>query len=218
MTNRFKRSNLMFDSNILKNKRVIVFGVGGVGGYAIEALVRTGVGNITIYDYDIVDITNINRQIIALESNIGLKKIDVMKKRLLDINPSINVLAYDLKITEENINQIDLSCDYVIDCIDMVKSKLALIKRCKDENINIISATSAGGKVNIKDLRIEKLKKTCYCPICKILRANLKGYDLDVCYSIEQGIKNDEFIPSNALVPPAMGLMLAEFVLKKLVK
>lgn len=207
----------MFDSNILKNKKVIVFGVGGVGGYVVEALARTGVGNITIYDYDNVDITNINRQIIALESNIGMKKIDVAKKRLLDINPSINVLAYDLKITEENINQIDLKCDYVIDCIDMMKSKIALIKRCKDENINIISATSAGGKVNISDLRIEKLKKTNYCPICKILRTKLKGYDLDVCYSIEQGIKNDEFIPSNALVPPAMGLLLAEFVLKKLV-
>lgn len=218
MTMRFLRSNVMFNVDILKNKKVIVFGCGGVGGYVIESLARTGIGNIDIYDYDVVDVTNINRQIIALDSTVGLKKVDVFKKRLLDINPYINVRAFDMKITLDNIDEIDLKADYVIDCIDMITSKIAIIKRCKNESINIISATSAGGKMNISDLRIAKLNQTINCPICRILRNNLKGIDLDVCYSTELGMKKGEFIPSNSLVPPAMGLKISEFVLKKLVK
>lgn len=215
---RFLRSNVMFNYDILKNKSVILFGVGGVGGYALEALVRTGVSNITIYDYDVVDITNINRQILAADSTIGMKKIDVAIKRCKDINPYINIKGYDMRVLPDDVEALDLKCDYVIDCIDTISTKISLVKKCFNENIKIISATSAGGKKNISELKISKLNQTSMCPICKVLRTNLKGINLDVCYSTEKGLKREEFIPSNALVPPAMGLMIAEFVLKELVK
>lgn len=166
--------------NTLNQKKVIVFGVGGVGGYVAEMLARTGIGSITIVDFDIVSQSNLNRQIIALNSTIGVEKVVVMKNRLKDINPNIIVEAINDKLTPENIEKFNLSTyDYVIDCIDMVKSKVALIKYCFDNHIKIICSMGTANRSHIPYFDVYDLYDTKNDGLARVLRRELKKLNVD---------------------------------------
>ena len=181
----FQRTELLIGSenlNKLKNSHVIVFGVGGVGGFATEALVRAGIGEISIVDFDTVDITNLNRQIIALQSTIGKLKTSVMKERLLNINPNLIVHEYPCKFSKDNIDIFfkDKEYSYIVDAIDLVTCKLDLISIAKDKNIPIISSMGTGNKLNPTMLEVNDINKTSVCPLARVMRKELKN----------RGIKN----------------------------
>lgn len=208
--------------DIIKNKTVLIIGIGGVGGYALESIVRMGVNNIIIVDNDVVDITNLNRQLISLNSNIGRKKIEVAKERILDINNDCNVITIDKFITEENI--LDLfkyNIDYVIDACDTVSTKISLIKECLDRNIKIISCMGTGNKFHPEKLEITELKKTSYDPLAKVLRNKFKDEKrkIMVVSSTEKGIDINDRIPgSTSLVPSAAGIMCASYVINDILE
>jgi len=173
----FRRSEILLGDSIQKlfSANVIIFGIGGVGGYTAEMLVRSGVGSITIVDYDVVDISNKNRQIIALDSTIGKSKVEVMKDRIADINKDCKVAIFNEKLTPENIEKFQLEqYDYVIDAIDMVASKVALIQYCKDRGISIVSAMGAGNRVDIPTFEVVDIYKTYNDGLAKVLRNKLK--------------------------------------------
>jgi tRNA A37 threonylcarbamoyladenosine dehydratase len=214
----------------LASSRIIIFGVGGVGGYCCEALARSSVGAIDIVDNDTVSITNINRQIIATTSTIGQYKVDIMKKRVLDINPDININAFKTFYTPDNSSEFDFSkYDYVIDAIDTVKSKIELIIKAKEKNVPIISAMGAGNKLNPLKFEVADIYKTSVCPLARVIRTELKKRgikDLKVVYSKEQPIKplkttEDSIkrqIPGSiATLPSIMGLIIANEVIKDLI-
>ena len=221
---------LLGEENVekLKRKKVIVFGVGGVGGYTVEALARTGVGQIDVVDNDKVSLSNINRQIIALHSTIGEKKVDVIKARVKDINSSIVVNNYDAFLTPENLEQFNLlEYDYIIDAIDTVKSKVALAEYCYDNNIKIISSMGAGNKLNPCAFKVSDIYKTTVCPLAKAVRTQLKKLGvkkLKVVYSDEmpvvQGLSEEgKCVPSScAFIPSVAGLIIASEVIKDLIK
>ncbi len=215
----------------LSNANVAIFGVGGVGGYIAEALARSGVGHIDLYDNDVVSATNINRQIIALHSTVGQYKTDVMKNRILDINPACDVGTYNVFYDEKTAPGIDLSqYDCVADAIDSVKSKIELIVRTKEASTPIISAMGAGNKLNPTDFEIADLSKTTVCPLARIMRRELKARGithLKVCYSKELPVvplltkeENDgKILPgSTAFSPSVMGLIMASEIVKDLIK
>ena len=158
----FERTQMLLGAstlNMLKKKKVIVFGVGGVGGFAVEALVRAGIHTVAIVDFDIVDITNINRQIIALHSTIGRKKVEVMEERIRDINPEAEVRAYTERLTEENLESFHLSeYDYIVDAIDDVPAKLLLIREANEKSIPILSSMGTGNKFDPSLFRIDDIK------------------------------------------------------------
>ncbi len=221
----FERTRLMLgDRGVEKliKARVAVFGAGGVGGFAIEALARSGVGNIDVFDKDKVDITNINRQIIALHSTIGEYKTDVFVKRIKDINPMANVNAYRIFYTPENADQYDLSkYDYVIDAIDTVTAKIELVKRAKDVSVPIISSMGAGKKLDPTKFEVADIYETSVCPLAKVMRKELKARDikdLKVVYSKEKPVDTKENIGSIAFVPSVVGLIIAGEVVKDLIK
>ena len=216
----FTRLEILLGEKIekLKKLKVLVVGVGGVGGYAVEALARSGISNITIVDYDKVDITNINRQIIALHSTIGKLKVEVFKERIKDINPNCQVETfacfYDLNTNDLIFNK---NYDYVLDCCDSLKSKELLIRECVNRKIKIISSMGAGFKFDPSLIKITKLKKTNYDKIARKLRYNLKDskdcLEIPVVYSEEQMKKNGTTIGSNAYIPSIFGLMMASFII-----
>ena len=212
----------------LKNCNVIVFGVGGVGSFAAEAIARAGVGNLTIVDFDDVDITNINRQLPALHSTVGRYKVDVMKERILDINPDINIKAirevYN-KDTSESILSEDY--DYVVDAIDMVTSKIHLIETCKNKGIEIISSMGMGNKLDPTKIEVTDIHKTTICPLARVMRKELKDRrikKLKVVYSTEQPaelkkkIFNGKKITPGSIsfVPSVGGLIIASVVINDL--
>lgn len=212
----------------LNKSKVVVFGIGGVGSFVAEALARAGVGNLVLVDGDKVDITNINRQIEAMHSTVGKYKIEVMKDRILDINPNAKVDIYkpdEVKEGEENL--IDNSFSYVVDAIDTISNKIKIIEKCKKENMKIISATSAGNKLNPTMFEVADVYKTSVCPVCKILRRELKNRgikDLKVVYSKEIPKKNNIetnsrqiTLGSISFVPSVMGLIIASEVIKDLI-
>ena len=221
---------LLGEENVekLKNKKVIVFGVGGVGGYTVEALARTGVGQIDVVDNDKVSLSNINRQIIALHSTVGEKKVDVIKARVNDINSSIVVNNYDAFLTPENLEQFNLlEYDYIVDAIDTVKSKVALAEYCYNNNIKIISSMGAGNKLNPCAFKVSDIYKTTVCPLAKAVRTQLKRLGvkkLKVVYSDEmpvvQGFSEEgKCVPSScAFIPSVAGLIIASEVIKDLIK
>lgn len=221
---------LLGEENVekLKNKKVIVFGIGGVGGHTVDALARTGVGGIDIVDSDVVSLSNINRQIIALHSTVGQKKVDAMKARINDINESIVVNTYDCFVTPDNINKFDLAkYDYVIDAIDTVSSKVALAAICDEKNISIISSMGAGNKLNPCAFKVADIYKTSVCPLAKAVRTQLKKLGvkkLKVVYSEEppviEGInENGKRVPAScAFIPSVLGLIIAGEVIKDLIK
>lgn len=211
----------------LSHARVAIFGVGGVGGYIAEALARSGVGHLDLYDNDVVSESNINRQIIALHSTIGRYKTDVMKERILDINPKCEVGAHNLFYDLETAPSIDLSkYDYVADAIDSVKSKIELIVRTKGAKTPIISAMGAGNKLDPTAFEIADLSKTTVCPLARIMRRELKNRGithLKVCYSKETPVVplfpeqevGTKLVPgSTAFSPSVMGLIIASEIVK----
>ncbi len=216
----------------LQNKKVIVFGIGGVGGYVCEALCRSGVGTIDIVDNDKVSLSNINRQIIALHSSVGEYKTEVMKKRMLDINPSVSVNAFNTFYTPETADQFDLSkYDYIVDAIDTVSGKIELVMQAEKYNIPIISSMGAGNKLDPTAFKVSDIYKTSVCPLARVMRAELKKRGvkrLKVVYSEEKPItpqipeemKNLPKIPpaSCAFIPSVVGLIVASEVIKDLIK
>ncbi len=224
----FSRLEMMIgleNLNKLKTKKVIVFGIGGVGGYVVEALTRSAIGRIDIVDSDKISSSNINRQIIALNSTIGQYKTEVMKKRMLDINSEINVETYNIFFLPDNQDEIDFSkYDYIIDAIDTIKAKIALVECAKKYDIPIISSMGTGNKLNPSMLEVSDIYKTSVCPLARVMRQELKKrniYKLKVVYSKEIPIKNKNIdgknIPSsNSFVPSVAGLIIASEVVKDL--
>lgn len=215
----------------LQNSHVLVFGVGGVGGYVVEALVRSGIGHITIVDNDEVSLTNLNRQIIATRETIGKKKVEVMRERILSINPDCLVTGLEMFYLPENADTIDLTkYDYVVDAIDTITSKIELAMRCEKLNVPLISSMGTGNKLNPAMLEVSDIYKTSVCPLAKVMRKELKtrGVNhLKVVYSKELPIKprqsneptNKRTVPgSSAFVPSSAGLLIASEVIKDLLK
>lgn len=213
----------------LKNAKVIIFGVGGVGGFAAEAIVRAGVGNITIVDFDDIDITNINRQVIALHSNVGKLKVEAMKERLLDINPELKINAVAKLYNAETSDEILCEdYDYAIDAIDMVSSKIHLIEKCTEKGIKIISSMGMGNKLDPTKIEITDIYKTSMCPLAKVMRRELKSRGikkLKVVYSTEKAIEpkkkimngNKMTAGSVSFVPSVGGLVIASAVIRDLI-
>ena len=213
----------------LRGKRVIVFGVGGVGGYTCEALARTGVGQIDIVDNDTVSVSNINRQIIALHSTVGRNKVDVMKERIFDINPTVTVNAYNTFFAPETSGSFDLSAyDYVVDAIDTVKGKIELAVLCERAGTPIISSMGAGNKLDPCAFKVSDIYKTSVCPLARVMRTELKKRGvkgLKVVYSEEKPIsreiplENGKHPPAScAFIPSVVGLIVASEVIKDLIK
>lgn len=211
----------------LKNSKVAVIGLGGVGSYSVEALARSGVGSIIIADCDEISPSNINRQLPALNSTVGDSKVQVVKQRILDINPDAKVYIISERISENTPESIFYDCDYIIDAIDDISGKVFLIKTAEKLGIPIISSMGTGNKLNIEDLKFGDIFNTSVCPLCKVMRKRLRDEgikSLDVVYSdeIPRECTFDEEgrrVPSSMIfVPGAAGLMLAEKVIKSLIK
>lgn len=206
----------------LKDKTILIIGLGGVGGAALECVVRMGINNIIIVDNDVVDITNLNRQIISLHSNIGKNKVDVAKERILDINSNCNVVTINKFIDSSNILELfNYKLDYVIDCCDTVSTKILLIKECLERKIKIISSMGTGNKFHPELLEITELKKTSYDPLAKVIRNKFK-YEkrkIMVVCSKEKRISIGDRTPgSTSLVPNAAGILCASFVINDILK
>ena len=211
----------------LKSKRVIVFGIGGVGGYVCEALARTGVGQIDIVDNDAVSLSNINRQIIALHSTVGKPKVLAMKERIFDINSQIKVQEFNTFFEPENSNEFDFSkYDYVVDAIDSVKGKIELAVMCEKAGTPIISSMGAGNKLDPCAFKVSDIYKTSVCPLARVMRTELKKRGikkLKVVYSEEKPVSfgngDGKRVPSSiAFVPSVVGLIVASEVIKDLIK
>jgi len=227
MQEQFSRTELLIGKvgiEKLKNAKVAIFGIGGVGSFVVEGLARAGVGHFIIVDYDKYDITNINRQLGAFHSTIGKYKVDVMKNRILDINPNAIVEAYKPdEIEGGETNLINCSIDYVVDAIDTMTNKIKLIEKCKQENVKIITATGAGNKLDATKFEVADIYKTSVCPVCKILRKELKKRNINslkVVYSKELPKKpnvEERVLGSISYVPSVAGLIVAGEVIKDIV-
>jgi len=221
---RFKKiiGNESFDK--IRSLSVMIIGLGGVGGYALESLARCGIENFTIIDFDTVDITNINRQIIALKKNIGRLKTDLFCERLKEINDKINVKKYDIKVDSENIDMLfEDDPDYVIDAIDDVNAKKLIILECLKRKIKFISCLGTGNKFDPSKLEITELKKTSYDKLAKILRKWINENNIKekimVVSSKEQPKKiTDNIIASTSFVPPVAGFLAASYVINDFLK
>ena len=197
MVNQFSRTELLIGKEgveKLQKAKVAIYGLGGVGSYAVEALARAGIGHLVLIDYDKYDITNINRQLDAKHSNIGKYKVDVMEERVLDINPTAIIETYrPEEIEGEESSIINSTFDYVVDAIDTMTNKIKLIEKCKQENVRIITGTSAGNKLDATKFEVADIYKTSVCPVCKMLRKELKARNIKhikVVYSKELQIKH----------------------------
>ena len=225
MKEQFSRTaQLLGNENVKKlfDKHVIVFGVGGVGGYVVEALVRSGVGNISIVDNDVVNESNINRQIIAFHSTIGMQKVEVLKNRILDINPNCQVFVHNQFFLPENSNDFDFSIyDYVVDAVDTVTAKIEIIKKSKESNVPVISSMGTGNKLNPVGFKVSDISKTKVCPLARVMRNELKkrGISKVKCvYSEENPVIQTKTPASVAFVPPVAGLLIASEVIEDLIK
>lgn len=197
----------------LKNSKVAIVGLGGVGGTVVTNLARCGVGTLIICDFDKVEITNINRQIVARHSKIGKFKTDCLEEMLLDINPEVNVTKLTCKVDESLFNQ---DIDIVIDCIDDVKSKIWLIRECFNRGIKVISSMGAGNKVDPTKVIKTKISKTTYDPIAKILRKEFKGYDFECVCSVEEA-KKLELVSSYVSVVNTFSNLLTDMAIKYII-
>ena len=235
MINEFSRTEILLGQQAmdrLSNSRVAVFGVGGVGGYVVEALARSNVGAIDLIDHDTVSLTNINRQIIALQSTVGQYKVDVMKSRIEDINPQCKVTIHRSFYLPENRDEFDFTqYDYIVDAVDTVTAKIDLIVKAKETDTPIISSMGAGNKLNPAMFEVSDLSKTSVCPLAKVMRRELKKRGishLKVVYSKETPaiakVESEEqtskrTVPgSTAFVPSVVGLIIASEVIKDLTK
>lgn len=204
----------------LKAAKVLIVGVGGVGSYAAEAIARVGIGTITVMDGDEVAVSNLNRQLVALTSTLGKNKAFVMAERMKDINPEAKIKAIPefYKPESENVELGDY--DFVIDAIDDVEAKIALVKNAKSQNVNIVSAMGAAGKLNT-EFKVADIAKTAVCPLAKVVRKRLREegiVHLPVVYSEEKPIPRDGELGSISYVPSSMGLVLAGYVIKEITK
>ncbi len=223
MKEQFERTGLLLGEEAvekLNKSRVIIFGVGGVGGYVAEALVRTGIGYFTLVDKDTVSESNINRQIIALHSTVGRDKVDVLKERMLDINPYVQVDARKCFFLPENAQEFDFSqYDYVVDAVDTVTAKLQIIVQAKEAGVPVISAMGAGNKVCPERFEVADIYKTEVCPLAKVMRRELKKRGvkkLKVVYSKEEPVYKGRIPGSIAFAPSVAGLIMAGEVVKDL--
>ena len=231
----FRRTELILGSDNLeklKNSRVAVFGIGGVGGHVVESLVRSGIGAIDLIDNDVVHNSNINRQVIALLSNVGKNKVDEFEKRIKDINPDVVVNKHICFFTPENSHLFNFSdYDYIADCIDTVTGKIELVMKAQSAGVPIISSMGTGNKINPAELEVSDIYKTSVCPLAKVMRQELKKRRvkrLKVVYSKEIPITPKEIIEdkeskkriigSNAFVPAAAGIIIASEIVKDLIK
>lgn len=226
MSEQFSRTGLLLGEAALQKlseSRVAVFGVGGVGGYVVEALARSGVGALDLVDHDRVSLSNINRQIIALHSTVGEYKVDVMKSRIADINPACHVLARRCFFLPETRDEFDFSdYDYVVDAVDTVTAKIQLVLQAKEAGIPVISSMGAGNKLNPAEFEVADLYRTSVCPLARVMRRELKkrGVEkLKVVYSKEEPKDcGGQRVPgSTAFVPSVAGLIIASEVVKDLV-
>ncbi len=211
----------IYNINKLNNTNVLLVGIGGVGGITFEMLVRCGVENITIVDYDTFEESNLNRQILSLTSNIGQKKIDVAKKRALEINSRCKINTILGKIDSNMLNNLPSNFDYIIDACDDLKAKVALVKYAVKNNVKIISCCGTGNRVNPEKLKISNIWKTEYDPLAKKFRLELRkekiNYKLPVVFSSEQPIKTNGVIGSLATVPNSAGILLASYVINDVI-
>lgn len=209
--------------NKINNTTVAVVGIGGVGGYAVEGLIRSGIKSIILVDYDTIEISNLNRQIISDQKHLGYFKVDEMERRILNINPKCKIIKIYDKLTPENIDILfKYSFDYLIDACDTINVKTELISKCLDENIEIISSMGTGNKLNPSMLEITDIRKTSYDPIAKKIRKYLSvnhiNKKINVVYSKEQNPKFEGNIPSMVFVPATAGLLCANYVIKDIIK
>lgn len=229
--NQFERTALLLGKasvERLARKRVAVFGVGGVGGFVCEGLVRAGIGAIDIVDKDTVALSNINRQLIALHSTVGKNKVDVLEERLKDINKDLIIKKYKCFFLPETSDTFDFrEYDYVVDAIDTVTGKIELILKAKEAGVPIISAMGAGNKLDPTAFQVSDIYKTSVCPLARVMRRELKrrGVEkLKVVYSKEEPIKpqfeeGEEVVPGSvSFVPPALGLIIAGEIVKDLIR
>ena len=231
----FQRTELLIGKEkleILKNSHVIIFGMGGVGGYVVEGLVRAGVGTLTIIDFDVVDISNLNRQIIATQSNVGKPKVQLIEERAKSINPDIKINSFEEMFSEENSELFfndNVKYDYIIDAIDLITHKIKIIEMAEKYKTKIISSMGTANKMEPLKLRIDKIEKTIACPLAKIIRKELRkrriGKNLKVLYSLEEvkkvenqeGRGNFRKLGSISFVPATAGLIIASEVIKELI-
>ena len=222
----FERTLKIIDNSVLEklqNINILLVGVGGVGGFALEALVRLGVSNITIIDNDKIELSNLNRQIISNENNIGEYKVDIAKKRYIGINSNINIKSYNLFLDESNIDMVFANkYDYIIDACDTVTTTYLLIKKALFTNTKIISCMGTGNRIDPSKITITKLAKTYNDPLAKAMRNILKKNDITlnipVVWSSEVSIKIKEKAPGSIiLVPAAAGLQIAYYILEDLI-
>lgn len=219
----FSRTKKLIGDDQLDNihgKTVALFGVGGVGSFVGEALVRAGVGKIIIVDKDVIDPTNINRQLVALTSTIGKPKVQVAKERYKDINPEIEVETHEIFYLKDTMDQVDLSkCDYVVDAIDTVTAKILVIEEAKKLDVPVISCLGTGNKLNAHYFKIEDISKTSICPLAKVMRKELKKreiYGVKVLFSTESPVKRSNPPASISFVPSVAGLLIAGEVIRDL--
>ncbi|MBO4639860.1 MAG: tRNA threonylcarbamoyladenosine dehydratase [Treponema sp.] len=224
MESQFSRTELLLGTDAIdkiKKSHIAIFGIGGVGGYAAEALARSGIGEFDLIDSDTVALSNLNRQIIALHSTINRPKVDVMKERILDINPSAKVNAIKCFYLPENKDDFDfLKYDYVVDAVDTVTAKLLIITQAKTAGVPVISCMGAGNKLNPAAFEVADIYKTSVCPLARVMRQECKKRsikDLKVVYSKEKPvIKTDSAPGSCSFVPSVAGLIIAGEVIKDL--
>lgn len=237
MENKFERTSLIIGKDgveKLNKSKVAVFGIGGVGSYVVEGLVRAGIGNFVLVDNDIVSISNINRQIIATTKTVGRPKVEVEKERILEINPNAKVETYQTFFMPDTEGIIDTSIDYIVDCIDTVTAKIELVVRANKLNIPIISSMGTGNKLDPTKFEVSDIYKTSVCPLAKVMRKELKQRginSLKVVYSKEEPIKKcvakddsnkerqKKNIPGSiSFVPSVAGLIIAGEVVKDIIE
>ena len=231
--NQFSRTELLIGKDgveKLANSKVAIFGIGGVGSFVVEALARSGIGNFVLVDNDEVDITNLNRQIIATHKTIGKPKVEIARERILDINPNANVEIYREFFMPESKGILDNSIDYIVDAVDTVTAKIELAVRAEKMSIPIISSMGTGNKLDPTRFEVTDIYKTSVCPLAKVMRKELKQRDikkLKVVYSKEEPIKplnsneitNKKQVPGSiSFVPSVAGLIVAGEVIKDIIK
>lgn len=222
---RFSRLEALYGNNrvnMFKDKTVLVLGLGGVGGYVVESLARSNIGTLILVDYDTVDISNINRQIIALTSTIGTKKTVCFKERIKEINPECQVICIEQFIDEENYEGLfKYNIDFLADCCDSIKTKEKVIEYCLKHNINIISSMGTGNRENPEDLEIIDIKKTAGDPLARHIRKYLRDKNITeklmvMCSKEIPKNKIHDIIPSNSFVPSSAGLLIASYIIKNI--
>ena len=230
MPNQFSRTELLIGKDGIKklqNSKVAIFGIGGVGSFVVEALIRAGVENFILVDKDVVDVTNINRQIIATYKTIGKSKVEVAKERMLEINPNAKIEIYQEFFTPESKGILDESVDYIVDAVDNVTAKIELVVRANNLEIPIISSMGTGNKLDPTRFEVADIYSTSMCPLAKVMRKELKARNikkLKVVYSKEEPIKiaenkEKQNTPASiSFVPSVAGLIIAGEVIKDILK